>query len=135
MRKLYPIFKETDIAQPSLESSEGITFKNSYKPGMKMRLIIFQLIHSSVKCVFDLISLLTVQIWLQMTFGCFRKKKKKLLSGDKNRRPRMIFIKNNAQISKATHKERLSTLTNLEDITLDRAKLRLDGYPCSGCGC
>lgn len=58
-------------------SSEGITFKNSYEPGMKMRLIIFQFIHSSVKCVFDLISLLTGQIWLQMTFGCFMKKKKK----------------------------------------------------------
>ena len=115
-------------------SSEGITFKNSYEPGMKMRLIIFQLFHSSVKCVFDLISLLTGQIWLQMTFGCFRKKKQ-LLSGDKNLRHRMIFIKNNAQISKATHKERLPALTNLEDITLDRAKLKLDGYPCSGCGC
>lgn len=58
-------------------SSEGITFSYSYEPGMKMRLIIFQaqLFHPSVKCVFDLISLPTHQIWLQMTFGCFRKKK------------------------------------------------------------
>ena len=95
-------------------SSEGITFKNSYEPGMKMRLIIFQLIHSSVKCVFDLISLLTGQIWLQMTFGCFMKKKNKkkktLLSGDENLRPRMIFKKNKAQISKATHRQNCQLL-------------------------
>ena len=75
---------------------------------MKMRLIIFQLIHSSVKCVFDLTSLLTGQIWLQMTFRCFREKKKKLFSGDENLRPRMIFKKNNAQISKATHKDKIA---------------------------
>ena len=80
---------------------------------MKMRLIIFQFIHSSVKCVFDLISLLTGQIWLQMTFGCLMEKKKKnknktLLSGDENLRPRMIFKKNNAQISIATHKDKIA---------------------------
>ena len=121
-------------------SSEGITFKNSYEPGMKMRLIIFQFIHSSVKCVFDLISLLTGQIWLQMTFGCFMKKKKKNktkhCSQEMKIWGREWYSKRTMhRFQKPLTKTKLPTLTNLEDITLDRAKLRLDRYLCSERGC
>ena len=119
--------------------SEGITFKNSYEPGMKMRLIIFQLIHSSVKCVFDLISLLTGQIWLQMTFGCFMKKKNKKKKNTALRRwkseAQNDIQKEQSTDFKSHSQTKLPTLTNLEDITLDRAKLRLDRYLCSGRGC
>ena len=37
-----------------------------------------------------------------------KNKNKTLLSGDENLRPRMIFKKNNAQISKATHKDKIA---------------------------
>lgn len=72
-----------------------------------MRLIILepQLIFL-VKHVLNLISLLPRQMWLQITFGCFGKKKKSpFLSRDENLRPIMIFVKNEAQIPKGTHKD------------------------------
>lgn len=89
---------------------------------MKMRLIILQSqLIFLVKCVLNLISLLTCQIWLQITFGCFRKKKKKqkknpspLLSRDENLRPIMIFRKNKAQIPQSPlAKPKLPTVGNL----------------------
>lgn len=92
--------------------------------------------HFLVKYVFELISLLSHQIWLQIIFGCSRNKNQLCYKEKNNLRTTMIFSKDKTQIPKVTHRQNCQPLPTSFNSTvgirqyLPRRSLRLE--PNSG---